>query len=477
MTHSTPRLAARRRAGLGLAAAALLALTACGGNDPYGAPAPTAASASELPPMDMAPFTLDIPDLDLALVPGASMSAIEGQSPEFHGAWLEVPGARSWTDAMAADVRAQVEAYQRDTDLSADPSLEVQPRLAVAGQDLAAVRLLSTEKRGTESVSSSQASWYSAREDRVLATSDLFTAEGWTAFRAEVRDRMANDPDIVQERLTSAVEAPDQAENRRIWDAVVLLPDGSALLEVDQAALAPAAAGVLTARIPSETVRPWLSELGRTAQDAARTPAAVRLPQASSSPAGSSEAPSTTAVPVPPPLPATSEAPRPPAETSNDPTETAPTRPDPTPADTDEPTSAAPAPDPSSTGTPGTGATSTTPSGSSAPTTQPGSSPAPSSDVPSSPSGPTRPTSAPTPGTTSAPGTPEPSTSSSPSPSDTPTDAPTSDPGTPEPSDSTLPPEPTSDVTPLPEPSASDAPADSAAPVTAETSPTIVSTS
>lgn len=303
--------ARRARAALGLAAVALVALSACARTEPAPEPAPSTASATALPPMDMAPFTVDVPSLDLDRVPGASIAVLEGTDPDHRGAWLQVPEAPAWTEAMAGSVRGQIDAYRRDTDRGADPRLEVQPRLAVVGEDIAAARLLSTETRGTDSVSSSHVVWYSAREDRVLETRDLFTDEGWDAFRTEVRQRMKNDPDVVRERLASAVDSPELVENRRIWDAVVLLPDGSVMLEADQASMAPAAAGVLTVRIPRDTAAPWLSDLGDAATDAARTPADLRLPDRSTpspstsapEPAESSWTPEATGAPVPPRVP------------------------------------------------------------------------------------------------------------------------------------------------------------------------------
>lgn len=299
MSSLSPLLTARARAGAGLLMAGLLALTACGRDDAEPVPAPSMATATEaLPSMDMTPFTLDVPSLGLEKVPGASLAVLEGEDPEYHAAWLSVPGAPAWTAAMDRAVRDQVAAYERDTDRAADPVLDIQPRLAVAGTDAAATRLLATERRGDRSVSAVQTVWYSAREDRVASTRDLFTDRGWDDFRNEVRERMTTDPAIVQDRLTSAVEQPDRVENARVWDALALLPDGSALLEVDQAAMAPADAGILTARIPADTVRPWLSEVGLAAQDAARTPGTVRLPERAPSSSTPATAPgSPTGVP------------------------------------------------------------------------------------------------------------------------------------------------------------------------------------
>lgn len=299
MSSLSPLLTARARAGAGLLMAGLLALTACGRDDAEPVPAPSMATATEaLPSMDMTPFTLDVPSLGLEKVPGASLAVLEGEDPEYHAAWLSVPGAPAWTAAMDRAVRDQVAAYERDTDRAADPVLDIQPRLAVAGTDAAATRLLATERRGDRSVSAVQTVWYSAREDRVASTRDLFTDRGWDDFRNEVRERMTTDPAIVQDRLTSAVEQPDRVENARVWDALALLPDGSALLEVDQAAMAPADAGILTARIPADIVRPWLSEVGLAAQDAARTPGTVRLPERAPSSSTPATAPgSPTGVP------------------------------------------------------------------------------------------------------------------------------------------------------------------------------------
>ncbi|MFJ3311637.1 hypothetical protein ACIPJU_02310 [Micrococcus endophyticus] len=441
--------ARRARAALGLAAVALVALSACARTEPAPEPAPSTASATALPPMDMAPFTVDVPSLDLDRVPGASIAVLEGTDPDHRGAWLQVPEATAWTEAMAGSVRGQIDAYRRDTDRGADPRLEVQPRLAVVGEDIAAARLLSTETRGTDSVSSSHVVWYSAREDRVLETRDLFTDEGWDAFRTEVRQRMKNDPDVVRERLASAVDSPELVENRRIWDAVVLLPDGSVMLEADQASMAPAAAGVLTVRIPRDTAAPWLSDLGDAATDAARTPADLRLPDRSTpspstsapEPAESSWTPEATGAPVPPRVPVpdpTTTAPSVDPGGDRDPsTSSAP------PSSRPGTTAPAPSPDPS---TPDPTTPDPTTSAPTAPEPDPSTTTAPPRPAPTSPT----PTPTPTPSTpTPTPSTPTPTptpTTPTPTPTETGTTAPPTDPE-PEPE-----PEPTT-----PQPSATSA--------------------
>ena len=460
MSSSRPLLTARARAGAGLLVAGLLALTACGRDDAEPVPAPSMATATEaLPSMDMTPFTLDVPSLDLDKVPGASLAVLEGEDPEYHAAWLSVPGAPAWTSAMDRAVRDHVAAYERDTDRAADPVLDVQPRLAVAGPDAAATRLLATERRGDRSVSTVQTVWYSAREDRVASTRDLFTDRGWEAFREEVRDRMTTDPAIVQDRLTSAVEQPEQVENARIWDALVFLPDGSALLEVDQAAMAPADAGVLTARIPADTVRPWLAEVGLAAQDAARTPGTLRLPEraaSSSAPASSAGAPGGVA-PAPGTVPGTPGGP------TGSGTPGSPTGPGSSSAS--GPASGSSAPAPSASGGTGSSAPAAPPAPSS-PTGSPG-----GSSV--APGGSSRPAPAPAPtGVAPAP-VPVPAPSSDPGqdpaptvPGRPPSPAPTSSAPTtapaPEPS-----PEPTPTTSPEPTPTTSPEPAPTTAPAPA----------
>ena len=385
----------RGRAALGLAAVALVTLSACARTEPQPEPAPATTAASALPSMDMAPFTVEVPSHDLERVPEASVAVLEGEDPDHHGAWLQVPGAPAWTEAMAEAVRAQIDQYRRDTDPSADPRLEIQPQLAVVAEDIAAARLLATERRGTDSVSTSHVIWYSAREDRVLETADLFTPDGWDAFRAEVRQRMANDPDVIGSRLDSAVDAPEQVENRRVWDAVVFLPDGSLMLEADQASMAPAAAGVLTVRIPRDTATAWLSDLGHVAADAASAPADLRLPDRSTptleeqqpEPETSSRTQEATDAPVPPPsAPADTAAPTPSATTpvpsSTVPSSTAPSSSVPT--STGSATPSSPTSPASSSSPSGTGSGSPTPS---TPDPTPTSAtPTPTSPSPSGPS-------------------------------------------------------------------------------------------
>ncbi|UTX34266.1 hypothetical protein NNL26_09840 [Micrococcus luteus] len=390
----------RGRAALGLAAVALVALSACARTEPQPEPAPATTAASALPSMNMAPFTVEVPSHDLERVPEASVAVLEGEDPDHHGAWLQVPGAPAWTEVMAGAVRAQIDQYRRDTDPSAEPRLEIQPQLAVVAEDIAAARLLATERRGTDSVSTSHVIWYSAREDRVLETADLFTPDGWDAFRAEVRQRMANDPDVIGSRLDSAVDAPEQVENRRVWDAVVFLPDGSLMLEADQASMAPAAAGVLTVRIPRDTATAWLSDLGHVAADAASAPADLRLPDRSTptpeeqqpepapepepepEPATSSWTEEATGTPVPPPsAPAETAAPTPSATTPV-PSSTAPSSSAPAPTRSATPSS--PTSTPTSSSPSGTGSGSPTPS---TPDPTPTSAtPTPSSPSPSGPS-------------------------------------------------------------------------------------------
>lgn len=386
----------RGRAALGLAAVALVALSACARTEPQPEPAPATTAASALPSMDMAPFTVEVPSHDLERVPEASVAVLEGEDPDHHGAWLQVPGAPAWTEAMAEAVRDQIDQYRRDTDPSADPRLEIQPQLAVVAEDIAAARLLATERRGTDSVSTSHVIWYSAREDRVLETADLFTPDGWDAFRTEVRQRMANDPDVIGSRLDSAVDAPEQVENRRVWDAVVFLPDGSLMLEADQASMAPAAAGVLTVRIPRDTATAWLSDLGHVAADAASAPADLRLPDRSTptpeeqqpepapepEPETSSWTEEATGTPVPPPsAPADTAAPTPSASTPV-PSSTAPSSSAPAPTRSATPSS--PTSTPTSSSPSGTGSGSPTPS---TPDPTPTSAtPTPTSPTPTSPS-------------------------------------------------------------------------------------------
>lgn len=386
----------RGRAALGLAAVALVALSACARTEPQPEPAPDTTAASALPSMDMAPFTLEVPSHDLERVPEATVAVLEGEDPDHHGAWLQVPGAPAWTEAMAEAVRDQIDQYRRDTDPSADPRLEIQPQLAVVAEDIAAARLLATERRGTDSVSTSHVIWYSAREDRVLETADLFTPDGWDAFRTEVRQRMANDPDVIGSRLDSAVDAPEQVENRRVWDAVVFLPDGSLMLEADQASMAPAAAGVLTVRIPRDTATAWLSDLGHVAADAASAPADLRLPDRSTptpeeqqpepapepEPETSSWTEEATGTPVPPPsAPADTAAPTPSASTPV-PSSTAPSSSAPAPTRSATPSS--PTSTPTSSSPSGTGSGSPTPS---TPDPTPTSAtPTPTSPSPSGPS-------------------------------------------------------------------------------------------
>ena len=386
----------RGRAALGLAAVALVALSACARTEPQPEPAPATTAASALPSMDMAPFTVEVPSHDLERVPEASVAVLEGEDPDHHGAWLQVSGAPAWTDAMAGAVRDQIDQYRRDTDPSADPRLEIQPQLAVVAEDIAAARLLATERRGTDSVSTSHVIWYSAREDRVLETADLFTPDGWDAFRTEVRQRMANDPDVIGSRLDSAVDAPEQVENRRVWDAVVFLPDGSLMLEADQASMAPAAAGVLTVRIPRDTATAWLSDLGHVAADAASAPADLRLPDRSTptpeeqqpepapepEPETSSWTEEATGTPVPPPsAPADTAAPTP-SVTTPVPSSTAPSSSAPAPTRSATPSS--PTSTPTSSSPSGTGSGSPTPS---TPDPTPTSAtPTPTSPTPTSPS-------------------------------------------------------------------------------------------
>ncbi|MCV7627450.1 hypothetical protein M3A84_010080 [Micrococcus luteus] len=414
----------RGRAALGLAAVALVALSACARTEPQPEPAPATTAASALPSMDMAPFTLEVPSHDLERVPEASIAVLEGEDPDHHGAWLQVPGAPAWTEAMAGAVRAQIDQYRRDTDPSADPRLEIQPQLAVVAEDIAAARLLATERRGTDSVSTSHVIWYSAREDRVLETADLFTPDGWDAFRAEVRQRMANDPDVIGSRLDSAVDAPEQVENRRVWDAVVFLPDGSLMLEADQASMAPAAAGVLTVRIPRDTAAPWLSDLGHVAADAASAPADLRLPDRSTptleeqqpEPETSSRTQEATDAPVPPPsAPADTAAPTPSATTpvpsSTVPSSTAPSSSVPT--STGSATPSSPTSPASSSSPSGTGSGSPTPS---TPDPSPTSAtPTPTSPSPSGPST-SAPATAPAPDPTESAPEPTATTASAPAP-------------------------------------------------------------
>lgn len=399
----------RLRAALSLATAATLTLTACssGEQDTGGEPAPAASSVSASP-MDLDPFTMDVPALDLALLPGAEVQMISGTDPDYDAAWFAVPGADSWTQAMEDTVQARVDAYTRDAS-DRDRRLDVQPLLAVVGEDVAGVRILSTRQREDGSVASAQLVWYDAAERRVLQTRDLFSESGFSALRHELASRLQEDPEVNQDRLEAAIREPEAAEHRRVWNGLVFLEDGSVLLEVDQGSLAPESAGVLTARVDAAAVGSWLSEAGRRAQAAAQDPTALQLRTEPSAPAA--------------PAPSSSEASA--ARPAETPSGSAPTT-------APETSSARPSARPGGPGTP-SGSASASSSARPSPSQGTGSPSATGSAAPSSgtpaPSSSARPSSSPRPGsaTPSSPA-PGPSTTSSaaPEPSDGPSPAPSS---------------------------------------------------
>lgn len=454
MTRMPSPAAPRRRARalLSVTAAAVLALTACGPKDEpaESRPSPSSSDAQTLPPMDMAPFTMDVPMHDLGMLPGATLRAISGEDPDYDGAWFSVPHAASWTRAMEDAVQARVDAFTRDA-TDEDVRLDVQPLLAVVGTSIAATRIVSTQKREDDDVESSQVIWYDAQDRRVLEAQDLFGESGWSALRRELSSRLQEDPDVNEDRLDAAVRDPEAAENRRVWDGIVLLEDGSLLLEVDQGSLAPEDAGVLTARVSPETLAPWLSEAGRRAQEAAQSPAALELgggsspsapaapPRPSATTPGASQAPETSPGPDASPAPSTGGAPsssaRPgtptsaPSESSAQPSRPESPSPRPSESSADPSRSESPSPRPS-------------PSGSESPSPSPSESPSPSPSE-----------------------SPDPSESPSPSPTTSPSQSPTP---TPSPSES---PEPSGSPDPSESPEPSESPAPSESP-TASASPT-----
>ncbi|MGJ5591026.1 hypothetical protein ACSBQY_07365 [Micrococcus lylae] len=463
----SPASRRRSRALLSVVAVAVVALTACGpkddaSDDSSPSPSSSATEATTLPPMDLAPFTMDVPTHDLDMLPGATLRAIKGTDPDYDGAWFAVPHADTWTKAMEEAVLARVDAFSRDA-TDQDVRLDVQPLLAVVGPTVAAARIVSTQKREDTAVAASRVLWYDAQQGRVLDPEDLFSESGWSALRREIASRLQEDPDVNEDRLDAAVREPDAAENRRVWDGIVFLEDGSLLLEVDQGSLAPEGAGVLTARVSADMLGPWLSDAGRRGQQAARNPqplvlqppqtAAPRTSQAPTSAPQTSQAPTSSGAPSSSSRPTGSESAEPSASESSatpsrstspttgpSPTESAsPESPDPSPTETDSPTSPTPSPTESESPTPSSSA-STSPDPS--PTESESPSPSPTeSESPTSPS--------PSPTETESP-TPSASASTSPKPS-----------GSPSPSAS---PSPTETESPTPSASASTSPASSRSP-------------
>ncbi|WIK81358.1 hypothetical protein [Micrococcus lylae] len=431
----SPASRRRSRALLSVVAVAVFALTACGpkddaSDDSSPSPSSSATEATTLPPMDLAPFTMDVPTHDLDMLPGATLRAIKGTDPDYDGAWFAVPHADTWTKAMEEAVLARVDAFSRDA-TDQDVRLDVQPLLAVVGPTVAAARIVSTQKREDTAVAASRVLWYDAQQGRVLDPEDLFSESGWSALRREIASRLQEDPDVNEDRLDAAVREPDAAENRRVWDGIVFLEDGSLLLEVDQGSLAPEGAGVLTARVSADMLGPWLSDAGRRGQQAARNPqplvlqppqtAAPRTSQAPTSAPQTSQAPTSSGAPSSSSRPTGSESAEPSASESSatpsrstspttgpSPTESAsPESPDPSPTETDSPTSPTPSPTESESPTPSASA-STSPD----PSPTESESPSPSPTESESPS--------PSPTETESP-TPSASASTSPKPSGSPT--------------------------------------------------------
>lgn len=354
---SSPASRRRSRALLSVVAVAVFALTACGpkddaADDSSPSPSSSATEATTLPPMDLAPFTMDVPTHDLDMLPGATLRAIKGTDPDYDGAWFAVPHADAWTKAMEAAVLARVDAFSRDA-TDQDVRLDVQPLLAVVGPTVAAARIVSTQKREDTAVAASRAVWYDAQQGRILDPEDLFSESGWSALRHEIASRLQEDPDMNEDRLDAAVREPDAAENRRVWDGIVFLEDGSLLLEVDQGSLAPEGAGVLTARVSADVLGPWLSDAGRRGQQAARNPqplvlqppqtAAPRTSQAPSSAPQTSQAPTSSGAPSSSSRPTGSEPAEPsPSESSATPSRSTSPTPSPSPTESDSPTSPSP---------------------------------------------------------------------------------------------------------------------------------------
>lgn len=434
MSSPAPAPRRRTRALLSVAAVAVLALTACGPKDDSSdggspTPSPSASEAKSLPPMDMDPFTMDVPMRDLDMVPGATLRAISGKGPDYDGAWFAVPHADAWTAAMQDAVQARVDAFTRDAS-EQDRRLDVQPLLAVVGRDIAATRIVSTQQRKDGDLAASRVVWYDAKDRRVLGPQDLFSESGWSAVRHELAARLQEDPDVNGSRLDAAVRDPEAAENRRVWDGLVVLEDGSLLLEVDQGSLAPEKAGVLTARVDATTLGPWLSDAGRRAQDAAQHPETLELrPEQTAAPAptrapGSSSAPSSERGSSSS-TPSSSSRPRP-SSTSGSATPSQSRTPSPSRSESSTPSSS-PKPSPTST----------------KPTPSPSKSPSPSPSPSESPS--PSPSDSPSPSPSESP-TPSPSPSDSPSPSPSPSDSPSPSPSDP----TTSSPSPTASSAPSP---------------------------
>ncbi|MDO5635514.1 MAG: hypothetical protein Q4G34_11695, partial [Micrococcus sp.] len=289
------RLPVRRWAALSLAGALVLSGCTWGSNDDAAAPTSSAPTVSEpLPSIAMDPFTVEVPQLDLDLIPGAREYV---SSDDDHSvAWFTIPGAQAWTGAMEDAVTEAVDLFHND-ESAAQRRLAVLPTLAVAGRSIGAVRLLGTESRDGEDRSWVRVIWYDAAAEEVVETSTLFTGDGWEAFRAEAGSRLQADPEVNEDRLREAIENPTATEHEHMWDGLVFLEDGSALLEIDQGLISPLEAGVLSIRIPADTVEEWLSDSGRRAQDAATNTEQMAIEESAPTTSAPAPAPAVAAEP------------------------------------------------------------------------------------------------------------------------------------------------------------------------------------
>lgn len=276
MLHPASRLSRARklttRAALltscGVAISAFL-LTGC-------TPASTSSSTSSGSIVESAAVTTPVP---ISTEPGQdqatiSTDAVPGLNPESASQadlhifyrWFSLAGHSELGDAQKAVIQQWIDGYTNDHEPVFDsgvakPELNIQPVLTAATQDVIGVRLESYEFLGASGATSFQTLWYFLKDHKALTARALFKDD-------EARERM------IELAKTELLKDPDAfTEEAEQIDGTYLKSlnfdsAGNGLVEFDEYAVAPGAAGPQVITIPAKDLLPLLNKQGEAAREA-----------------------------------------------------------------------------------------------------------------------------------------------------------------------------------------------------------------
>ncbi|MGW0808371.1 polysaccharide deacetylase family protein [Nonomuraea sp. NPDC002799] len=235
-----------------------------------------AASPGEDVVVPAEPTLIDF--VDPATVVGLSTETLtEGDSASsryVHITYPELADAPALNQALRAHAQRQFDGFRERAepgDPAPRPELNVDWQLAAVSPDAVAVRLRTGESTGASWKNSTRTYWFDPHSGQAAGSTGLL--DGQSALR-----RLAA---LVKSQLDtrgSEVERDAVRPDDDRFDSMAFNRAGDLVVEFDDCQVGPCSLGRVAAAVPAGQVTPLLSELGRRAQDRARSAAGSGLP-------------------------------------------------------------------------------------------------------------------------------------------------------------------------------------------------------